>query len=66
MVDAHFISYSSAAAPEFALKLANALISGPPSFSVWLDRRELRPGDDWDSQSAHRRQRRFASQPKPR
>ena len=66
MADAHFISYSSADAPEFALKLANALTAGPPSFPVWLDRCELRPGDDWDSPSPHRRQRRFALQPEPR
>jgi|WetSurMetagenome_2_1015567.scaffolds.fasta_scaffold486829_1 hypothetical protein len=32
MADAHFINYSSAAALEFALKLANALASGPPFF----------------------------------
>lgn len=52
MSDAHFISYSSADALDFAIKLANALIIGPPSFPAWLDKRELRPGNDWDSQIA--------------
>ena len=39
-----FISYSTADAADFAMRLADALTAGPPSFAAWLDRRELRPG----------------------
>lgn len=52
MPNHYFISYSSADAADFALTLADALAAGPPPFPVWLDRRQLRPGADWDTQIA--------------
>jgi len=50
MENHHFISYSVADAPEFALTLCDKLIAGPPSKSAWLDKREIKPGQDWDKQ----------------
>lgn len=46
----HFISYSTADASDFALNLADALLSGPPTIPAWLDRREIPPGEEWDVQ----------------
>ncbi|HEX6289575.1 MAG TPA: TIR domain-containing protein [Herpetosiphonaceae bacterium] len=46
----HFISYSSVDAQEFALELADKLVGGDPSFTIWLDKRELQAGDAWDQQ----------------
>jgi tetratricopeptide (TPR) repeat protein len=46
----HFISYSSADGQEFALRLRDELEAGEPSFPVWLDRRDIQTGQDWDTE----------------
>jgi hypothetical protein len=40
----HFvISYSAVDGRDFALKLADDLAAGPPSFPVWVDKRDISP-----------------------
>lgn len=51
MVDRWFISYSPTDSKDFALQLADQLSAGPPSVPVWLDQRELHPGEAWDEQT---------------
>jgi hypothetical protein len=46
----YFVSYSRVDAAAFAQRLADELVAGPPSYGVWLDVRDIRPGADWDTQ----------------
>ena len=53
VTDHYFICHSGIKADEeFALRLADKLEAGPPEHEVWLDVRQLQPGDQWDVQIA--------------
>jgi hypothetical protein len=48
-----FISYSTVEAQEFAYKLHDALEGDTPKYEAWLDKHDLRPSEDWDTQIDH-------------
>jgi hypothetical protein len=50
MSDHLFISHSSVDGKDFSLRLADELAAGPPPIPVWIDKRELRPAEEWDEQ----------------
>ena len=50
MEPSHFISYSPAEAHDFVVRVREELERGMPPIAVWHDKRDLRPGEEWDSQ----------------
>jgi tetratricopeptide (TPR) repeat protein len=50
MSDRYFVSYSRAEAEDFAQRLTDDLVAGPPPYGVWLDVRDIQAGADWDIQ----------------
>ncbi|MCP4687156.1 MAG: toll/interleukin-1 receptor domain-containing protein, partial [Desulfobacterales bacterium] len=46
----HFISYSAIDAGDFALKLCDTLLAGPPEIPVWMDKRDIEAARDWDEE----------------
>jgi len=50
MAGHHFLSYSRFDAKEIAIRLVDELRAKQPSFYLWLDKRDIEPGKDWDEQ----------------
>jgi tetratricopeptide (TPR) repeat protein len=50
VADHFFVSYSRIDAADDGPWLTDTLVAGSPSFPMWLDKPELRPGEDWDEQ----------------
>ena len=50
MVKHHFLSYSTIDGLGFALDLHDALEGGYPPTPLWMDKHNLQPGQDWDTQ----------------
>lgn len=53
MIEGHyFVSYSRLDAQDFAVELADRLQAEEPGYRLWVDVRDIRPGQDWDEQIA--------------
>jgi tetratricopeptide (TPR) repeat protein len=50
VVEHFFVSYSRADAAHVGPDLADRFLAEVPSYRLWVDVRELDPGDDWDDQ----------------
>lgn len=50
MLKNHFLSYSTIDGLDFAIDLHDALEGGYPPIPLWMDKHNLQPGQDWDTQ----------------